>query len=261
MAPPRIAREGRVVIATIDDPATRNALARDFYEGFRELVEMAGADAGVGAIVLTGAAGFFSSGGNLHGLKARSEAPLSERRASVERLHAMIRAMRASPKPIIAAIEGGAAGAGASLALACDLIVAARDAYLSIAYVRIGLTPDGGATFFLSEALPRQLVSEMVFTGDRIPVERLHALGVVNRLVEPGAALDAAKALAARLAEGPMRALGRAKGLIARARGATLADQLAREAEAIAEALGGAEAREGIAAFHEKRRPDFGKVR
>lgn len=253
----RLERRGRILLATIDDPATRNALGWDFYDPFREAVEAAAQDAGTGAIVLTGAGGFFSSGGNVRGLKERSEADYAVRRSSVDKLHAMILAMRACPKPIIAAVEGGAAGAGASLAMACDMVVAAEGAYVSIAYIRIGLTPDGGATAFLGAALPRQLVAEMVFTGDRIPVERLHALGLVNRLVAPGKTLDAALEIAGRLADGPARALGTAKRLIDRAHTASLEDQLEAEAEAIAAAIGGPEGREGISAFLAKRKPEF----
>ncbi len=250
-------RKGRVLVATNNDPATRNALNWDFYDGFREAVEAACEDPEIGAIVLTGAAGFFCSGGNIHGLKERAQADYPTRRASVDKLHAMILAMRDCPKPIIAAVEGGAAGAGASLAAACDLVVAEREAYFSVAYVKIGLTPDGGATAFLGAALPRQLLAEMVFTGDRIPVERLYALGMINRLTEPGQSLPVALELAARLADGPAAALAVGKRLIDQARLNPLKDQLDLEAEGIATALGGPEGREGIAAFLEKRKPDF----
>jgi enoyl-CoA hydratase/carnithine racemase len=254
-------RRGRVLIATINDPATRNALNWHIYDGLHEVFEAAAADAGVGAVVLTGAEGFFSSGGNLHGLKERSEADYPTRRSSVDRLHRMILAMRDCPKPVIAAIEGGAAGAGASTATACDLIVAAKGSYLSVAYVKIGLTPDGGVTAFLGAAIPRQLLAEMVFTGDRIPVERLYDVGVVNRIVEPGQALETALEIAGRLADGPMAALGAGKRLIDQARLNELKAQLDLEAEGIATALGDAEGAEGIAAFLEKRKPDFGRVR
>jgi len=250
-------RKGRVLVATNNDPATRNALSWDFYDGFRQAVEAASADRSIGAIVLTGAAGYFCSGGNVNGLKERSQADFPTRRSSVDKLHAMILAMRACCKPIIAAVEGGAAGAGASLAAACDLVVAARDAYFSVAYVKIGLTPDGGATAFLGAALPRQLMAEMVFTGDRIPVERLYALGMINRLTEPGQSLATALELAARLADGPAAALAVGKRLIDSARLNTLSDQLDLEADGIATALGGPEGREGIAAFLEKRKADF----
>jgi enoyl-CoA hydratase/carnithine racemase len=250
-------RQGRVLVATNNDPATRNSLSWDFYDGFREVVEAAADDPEVGAIVLTGAEGFFCSGGNVNGLKERSQADYATRRSSVDMLHRMILAMRACPKPVIAAVEGGAAGAGASLAAACDLVVAARDAYFSIAYIKIGLTPDGGATAFIGTALPRQLMAEMVFTGDRIGVERLYGLGMINRLTDPGEALAEAVSLAGRLADGPAAALGVGKRLIDQARLNGLKDQLDLEADGIATALGGAEGAEGIAAFLEKRKPDF----
>ena len=250
-------REGPVLVVVNGDPGTRNALGWDFYGDFANIIALAGADEAVGAIVATGANGYFSSGGNVKGLRERAAMDLSERREGVDRLHHMIRAMQACPKPIIAAVEGGAAGAGASLALACDLIVAAKDAYLSIAYVKIGLTPDGGATAFLGQALPRQLVNEMAMTGARVGVERLHALGLVNRLCEPGRALDEALACAAALAEGPPKALAQIKSLVHEAQHASIEAQLDREAEEIAQALGGSEAAEGIAAFFDKRKPDF----
>ncbi len=250
-------RKDRVLVATNNDPATRNSMNWDFYDGLREAVEAASADPEIGAIVLTGAAGFFCSGGNVNGLKERSRADYPIRRSSVEKLHAMILAMRACPKPIIAAVDGGAAGAGASLAAACDLVVAARDAYFSVAYIKIGQTPDGGATAFLGVALPRQLLAEMVFTGDRIPVQRLYDLGMINRLTEPGQSLAVALELAARLADGPAAALAVGKRLIDQARLNALKDQLELEAEGIATAIGGPEGREGIAAFLEKRKPDF----
>ena len=252
-----VERKGRVLVVTNNDPATRNSMNWDFYDGFREAVETASADPEIGAIVVTGAEGFFCSGGNVNGLKQRSQADYPTRRSSVDKLHAMILAIRACPKPIISAVDGGAAGAGASLAAACDLVVAARDAYFSVAYVKIGLTPDGGVTAFMGTALPRQLMAEMVFTGDRIPVERLYGLGMVNRLTEPGQSLPAAVELAARLADGPAAALAVGKRLIDQARLNGLKEQLDLEAEGIATALGGAEGREGIAAFLEKRKPDF----
>ncbi|MBY8974514.1 enoyl-CoA hydratase/isomerase family protein [Rhodobacteraceae bacterium NNCM2] len=251
---------GGVLTVVNSDPATRNALSPAFYVGFREVLEAAGGNPSIRAIVLTGAGDFFCSGGNVSGLKERSESDHATRRGSVERLHGMIRAMRACPKPIIAAIEGGAAGAGVSMALAADMIVASRSAYMSVVYVKIGLTPDGGATALLSAALPRQLVSEMVWTGDKIPMTRLHELGLVNRLTGEGEALAEAEALATRLAVGARGAIAAGKALIAAAEDGDFDAQLDREAEGIATSLGGPEGREGIAAFLEKRKPDFSKL-
>lgn len=250
-------REGRIVTIVNDHPATRNALGWDFYGDFANIIAVAGADDDVGAIVVTGGGGYFSSGGDVKGLRERAGMDISARREGVARLHRMIRAMRACPKPLIAAVEGGAAGAGAALALACDMIVAARDASLSIAYVKIGLTPDGGTTGVLSRALPRQMLSEMAMTGRPVGAERLYALGIVNRLSEPGRALADALALAGELVEGPLNTLAEIKRLVDEAQSSSLDAQLDYEAEAIAQALGEAEAREGIAAFLEKRKPVF----
>lgn len=242
------------------DPATRNALSWEAMDALRRGALAAAERDDIRAVIITGAEGFFSSGGNLSGLKERSEADTATRRGSVERLHAMIRAIRTCPKPVITAVEGGATGAGLSLALAGDLVVAAKGSYASVAYINIGLTPDGGSTAFLGAALPRQLVTEMVWFGDRMPMERLHDFGLVNRLTEPGAALAEARAMAARLARGPAEAIAVGKRLIDAARNTPVDVQLEREADGIVQALGRPEAKEGIRAFFEKRKPDFTQV-
>ena len=246
-------RDGAVLTITNNDPGTRNSLSREFYDGLRETLEGIEEDASVRAVVLTGAGGFFCSGGNIKSLAERKNSDYATVRAGVEHLHGMIRAMRNSSKPIIAAIEGGAAGAGAALALACDMIVSANNAYLSVAYIRIGATPDGGTTALLSKMVPPQMLAEMVFTGDRIPVERLHTMGVVNRLSQPGAALEDAQALAGQLAAGPPKAMANAKRLLELSRTSAFETQLNAEAEGIARALLGEEAAEGLSAFLEKR--------
>ncbi|WP_420391494.1 oxepin-CoA hydrolase, alternative type [Acuticoccus sp.] len=253
-------RTGSVLTLVNNDPATRNSISADFYVGMREALTAADADRSIKAIVLTGAGGFFCSGGNMSGLKARVGGTREQTMSSVEKLHDMVRTMRASRLPIIAAVEGGAAGAGAALAMACDLVVAARDAYMSVAYVKIGLTPDGGSTVFFGRGVPRQFLQEMVWTGDRVPVERLHQLGMVNRLVEPGTAVSTSEAWAAEIARGPADAIARGKRLVEAASHASMEEQLEAEAEGIATSLGGAEAKEGISAFLEKRKPDFAAV-
>jgi enoyl-CoA hydratase/carnithine racemase len=250
-------REGSVLVVVNHDPETRNALTPAFYTGFREQLEAAGNDPSIAAIVLTGAGDFFCSGGNLTVLKARTTMQESQRREGIDKLHDMIAAMRACPKPVIAAIEGGAAGAGVSMALACDMIVAASDAYFSLAYVRIGLTPDGGATAFLARSLPRQLVSELCLTGDRVGVQRLYELGLINRLTDASDALTTALELAQRLAKGPVGAMARIKRLVDSGAGNPLTEQLELEAQSMAASFGTAEAAEGIAAFLEKRKANF----
>ncbi len=249
-----VSQTGRVITAVNSNPGRRNSLSFEFYEAFAKLLEDA-PSRDCGAIVLTGADGFFCAGGDMDGLQERANGSPEFRRAGVDRLNDMIRRMRSLPVPVIAAVEGGAAGAGLSMMLACDLVVAANDSFVMAAYVKIGLTPDGGMTAFLAQSLPRQLATEMMLTGDRVPVERLYQAGVINRLVEPGSALAEAQALAARLADGPPQSLAGIKALTEAAAHPHLEEQLEREAVSIAGALGGAEAHEGIAAFKGKRKP------
>lgn len=180
-------------------------------------------------------------------------------RASVELLHGFVRAIRAAPLPVIAAVEGIAAGAGFSLALACDLLVAAEDARFIMAYVKVGLNPDGGATAFLARGLPPQMAAELLFTGAPVSAGRLAELGVINRLVPPGRAFDEAMGWASELASGPPVALGRAKRLIETAPHQDLDRQLDLEADLMTDAVHHAEAGEGIDAFLAKRKPDFSK--
>ena len=256
-----IERQSDVMIVTNDFPETRNALNADFYTGLADTLAKANEDPTIGAIVLTGGGSFFCAGGDLNRLKEFAATPEPERRDSIHRLHAMIKAMAECPKPIIAAVEGGAAGAGVSLAAACDLIIMAEDAYFSVAYVKIGLSPDGGATALLAQALPRQLMTEMCLTGDKFDAVRLLEAGVVNRVVPVGSALKEATALGARLAKGPARSMARVKSLCRAAQENSLFEQLDMEEDLMISAQTDPESIEGIFAFLEKRPADFTKLR
>lgn len=253
--------EGAVRVLVNSNPAARNAITPALYDALPAALEDAALDPAVGAIVLTGDGDFFCAGGDLRQLATRRELTVPERLEKIGRLHEQIRALRACPKPVIAAVEGGAAGAGMSLALACDMLVAAENAFFTMAYIKVGLSPDGGATAFLSEFLPRQQMMELCLLGERIPAARLHALGAVNRLVAPGAALDEALKLAERIAGGPANAAARIKRLCDHAGHASLDQQLDLEAQLMAESQGDDEAQEGIRAFFEKRAPDFASLR
>ncbi len=234
----------------------RGALSPDLYDAILAATRQA-ADPRIRAVILTAEGGYFCAGGDLNVLIERRSLPEQERRDRIEHLNRVIRAIRACPVPVIAAIEGGAAGAGLSIALACDLIAAARDARFIAAYVKAGLVPDGGLTSALARALPRQLAMEMCLLARPVGAERMAALGVVNVLTETGGADAAAHALADEIARGPRAAQGVIRGLVARAHEATEEEQLAAERDAMARAAGGDEAAEGIAAFLEKRAPNF----
>ncbi|TNJ44428.1 oxepin-CoA hydrolase, alternative type [Phaeobacter sp. B1627] len=238
--------------------ARRNALSPDYYAGVITGLEAAADDPSTAAVILAGEGDFFCAGGDLTLLKARRAMSLEERKANIEKLHDVIRAIRNCPKPVIAAVEGGAAGAGLSIAMACDLIVAGADAKFTLAYVKAGLVPDGGATWTLSRVLPRATLAQMAMLGRPIGAGRLHALGVVSELVADGTVLDAAAALAGDIARGPQQAITSIKQLLTTAEASlSLEDQLARERDAMAVALGGEEARIGITAFLNKAQPVF----
>ncbi|MFD2442079.1 enoyl-CoA hydratase-related protein [Paracoccus kondratievae] len=193
---------GATLVLTLNVPEKRNVLGPAIYDGLNAGLDLALADAGIANIVLQGAGGFFCAGGDLNQLATRAALPPAERAARIELLHRLVRRIRSCPKPVIAAIEGGAAGAGASIALAADLIVAAEDSYMSMAYVKAGLVPDGGGTASLLRALPPQAAAELALLGGRFPARRLAELGVINRLVPAGQALQAALGLASELAQG-----------------------------------------------------------
>lgn len=254
-------REGAIQVLTINNPAARNALTLELYAALPAALAAAQADPEVGAVVLTGAGQAFCAGGDLNRLSQRRAMTPPERRAGIDALHDLIRSIRDCGKPVIAAVEGPAAGAGLSIAFACDLLVASRASVFSVAYVKVGLSPDGGATAFLSEYLSRQVMTELCLTGERVTGERMHALGVVNRLTEPGDALANAIALAATLASGPQRAMTRIKALCRHAGENTLDAQLDLEAQYMTESLGDDESAEGIRAFFDKRPADFAALR
>ena len=250
-------RHGPTLVLTLNRPDKRNALETAMYIEMERHIDEALTDPSVANFVLRGAGDFFCSGGDLRSLETRAALPVEERAALIQRLHDLVLKLKYCPKPVIAAIEGGAAGAGASLAFAADLIVAARGSYISMAYTKAGLVPDGGGSVFLAHALPHQLAAEIALFGGRLPVERFAEAGVVNRIVEPGSALQAALGLAQQLAEGARESQSAILQLLDGPDREAFERQLDREKQMMAIALGGPEAAEGIAAFKEKRAPLF----
>ncbi len=235
----------------------RGALSPDLYQAIRDAFALA-AETRIRSVILTAEGGFFCAGGDLNVLISRRDLPEMERRTKVDELHDLVRLIRSSPVPVIAAVEGGAAGAGASLALACDFIIAAEGAKFTAAYVKAGLVPDAGLTSALSRLVPRPLAMEMCVLARPVTSERLHALGAVTEVVPEGAAEAAAQTLADTIARGPRQAQATIRRLVSDAYEATEAQQLDAERDAMAAAAGGTEAAEGIAAFLEKRNPRFG---
>jgi enoyl-CoA hydratase/carnithine racemase len=251
------ASNGKTMVLTISNPEHRNALGPEMYAAGVEALNFADSSHDVGSVVITGEGGMFCAGGNLQRLlDNRSKAP-DVQAQSIEGLHAWIEAIRSCRKPVIAAVEGPAAGAGFSLCLACDMIVAARNAVFVMSYSNVALSPDGGASWHLSRMLPRQLASELLLGGERVNAERLHALGVVNRVSDSGAALADALSAADKLNARAPNALASIKELLADAPQRSLNEHLSHERDAFVANLHHANGGEGIRAFLEKRTPRY----
>jgi enoyl-CoA hydratase/carnithine racemase len=249
--------EGQTLILTLSNPAFRNALGPEIYAAGVEALSAAESNPEVRSVLITGANGIFSAGGNLQRLQNNRQLPPEHQAQSIEGLHNWIEAIRTFPKPVIAAVEGPAAGAGFSLALACDMIVAARNSVFVMAYSGIALSPDGGGSWSLSRALPRQLATELLMCGERIGAERLQQLGVVNRLADAGQALDTALTLAGHMNARAPNALASIKELLSDADDSTLNAQLARERDQFVKNLHHHNAGIGIAAFLDKQQPQY----
>lgn len=249
--------EGQTMVLTLSNPEHRNALGPEMYAAGVEALNAAETNPDVRSVVITGEGGVFSAGGNLQRLlNNRQQAPEVQAQ-SIEGLHSWIEAIHTFPKPVIAAVEGPAAGAGFSLALACDLIVSAANSVFVMAYTSVALSPDGGGSWSLSRLMPRQLATELLMCGECIGAERLHQMGVVGRITEPGHALAEALAWASKLNARAPNALASVKELLNEADGSTLNAQLARERDHFVKNLHHANGGIGIGAFLSKETPKY----
>lgn len=248
---------GQTMVLTISNPSLRNALSPAMYAAGVEALHFADSSAEVRSVVITGEGNMFCAGGNLQRLLDNRKQARAVQASSIDGLHAWIEAIRSCRKPVIAAIEGAAAGAGFSLCLACDQIVAARDAVCVMSYSTVGLSPDGGGSWHLARMLPRQLASELLMNGERIDAQRLHALGVVNLIADNGSALSEALLLADKLNLRAPYALASIKELMNDAQTRTLGEQLSAERDAFVANLHHPNGGEGISAFLAKRPADY----
>lgn len=241
-------RHGSTVVLTLSHPATRNTLSGQLISAGVEALNVAESNDEVRAVVLRGDGAHFCAGGNLHRLASRRDANDDAQVKMLDQFHQFVEAVRVFPKPVIAAVEGTAAGAGFSLALACDLIVAADDARFVLSHAKVGLTPDGGATWHLANAVPRQLLQQWVWLAEPVSAQQLHALGLVNWLTETGQALLEALKIAERLAAVAPNAIASGKELLQEALTATLTQQIETERNHFIENLFHATAAEGLQA-------------
>lgn len=242
-----------VATLTLNRPDSLNALNVAMRRELLAAIKAAGRDEAVRAVVITGEGRGFCSGADLRG----GAAERAFRRVVTDEYNPLITAIRQLPKPVIAAVNGVAAGAGVSLALACDLVYAAEEARFIQAFVRIGLVPDSGSTRTLVRALGRHRASALIFGGEPLSAADAKDAGIVNEVVPAAGLAEAVRAVATALAAGPTRAIGLAKRAINHAEDAVLAESLAMEAD-LQELAGRTEDHaEGVTAFGEKREPRF----
>jgi 2-(1,2-epoxy-1,2-dihydrophenyl)acetyl-CoA isomerase len=248
-----VERAGAVATLRLNRPDQANALTRASRAELTHALRDASRDSGVRCIVLAGTGRNFCAGQDL-----REEGGLDDIAGVVRDGYApIIRAITEAPKPVLAAVQGAAAGAGAALALACDLRVFADDAYVVMAFSNIGLVPDAGVSWFLTQQVGYQRAFEMCATGRRVPAHEALTHGLCERVVLGDSLADDVARLAAELAARPPLALGFTKRLLRRSLGASLEELLELEAQLQRAAAATADHREGVAAFLEKRAPTF----
>ncbi len=253
MAEVETSRDGGVMTITLNRPDVLNAFNKAMHDALGAALKEA-RDPEIRAVVLTGAGRGFCVGQDLGEFR---EAPgdIGDRLRAT--YHPNVHAIRALEKPVIAAVNGPAAGAGMSFACVCDLRIAADSASFVPAFVNIGLVPDSGGTFFVTRILGYARAFEWLASGRKLTAAEAHAWGLVSEVVEADALASRAAELAAEFAALPPLAVGMTKRLLDRAGGATLEEQLEREAQLQTAATQTEDFREGVAAFLEKRPPEF----
>lgn len=261
MAQLEVSVEDGVATLTMNRPEARNALGMEMRPLLKDAFHELEADPGVRCLVLQGAGGHFMAGGDVTTMGGVLDRPPAEIRAyylqRIHDLHLIVFAMRRMAKPIVASVQGAAAGAGVSFALACDLVIAAENAFFTLAYCHLGTTPDASSTFTLPRAVGIKKAMEMVLLGDRVDAATAAQMGMVNFVVPTADLAAETQRLARRLAAGPTHAYGNAKRLLYHSLEKEWEAQLQAEAEAFADCASRADFKEGVTAFLEKRKAQF----
>jgi 2-(1,2-epoxy-1,2-dihydrophenyl)acetyl-CoA isomerase len=254
----QVQRRGAVTTLVLDRPQAMNAVDAQLGDELKQAVEAAAADAATRAVVLTGNGRAFSSGADLKsGFEADQDGFPDVGNALRHRFHPIIEGLRTMPKPVIAAVNGPAVGIGLSFALACDLVIAAESSYFLLAFVNIGLVPDGGSSFLIPERIGFARAAEMAMLGERIPARQALEWGLINRVVADDELQGTTEELADRLAAGPTRSYAGSKRQLNHWQFARMREQLELEATVQAELARTPDFIEGVTAFVQKRPPRF----
>jgi 2-(1,2-epoxy-1,2-dihydrophenyl)acetyl-CoA isomerase len=254
-----IAVDGAVATLTLNRPDKLNSFVGTMRDQLTDALESLAEDGSVRAVIVTGAGRAFCAGADVNYLTQLIETRnLDEATALVEAGRRVVTALRSMPKPVIAAINGAAAGGGANLAMACDLRLASDRALIGQTFNRIGLAPDWGGTYHVPRLVGPAKAAELFFFAEMIPADEAARIGLVNRVVPHDDLMDVAREWAERLAAKPALALRYAKEAVQRSLGATVDEMLDFETAAQRDCFGSADALEGVRAFVEKRAAEFG---
>jgi 2-(1,2-epoxy-1,2-dihydrophenyl)acetyl-CoA isomerase len=254
----QVQRRGAVTTILLDRPQAMNAVNAELGDDLLEALTDVAGDDSVRAVVLTGNGRAFSSGADLRsGFEPTEAGRPNVQKALTERFHPIILTLRQMPKPVVAAVNGAAAGIGCSFALACDLVLAAESSYFLLAFVNIGLVPDGGSSVLIPERIGFARAAELAMLGERLPAMKALEWGLINRVVSDETLQEEAGALADRLAQGPTRSYAGTKQQLNAWQFARIEAQLALEARLQQEMAESADFIEGVSAFVEKRDARF----
>ena len=250
-----VATQGAVRVLTLNRPAALNSFTAALYDRLTLALGAAADDPAVRAVVITGAGRGFCAGQDLNDPSMLGTGDVG---AGIERfIRPLAMRVRTMPVPVIAAVNGVAAGAGANFALCCDFVLAARSASFVQAFIRIGLIPDCGGTWLLPRLVGRARALGLAMTGDKLPADEAERIGLIWRCVDDAALMDSALALANRLAALPSKALAETRRALDSALALDFADAITQEANAQRELARAHDSAEGVAAFLAKRAPDF----
>jgi 2-(1,2-epoxy-1,2-dihydrophenyl)acetyl-CoA isomerase len=258
MAPILVSRDAEVLSLTLNRPDKLNAFNPEMHKLLREALEEARDEAGVRAVLLTGSGRGFCAGQDLSERNVSANAAPIDLSVSLgSNYNPLVRRLRALPKPVVCAVNGVAAGAGANIALACDIVVAARSASFVQSFSKLGLVPDSGGTYFLPRLVGSARALGLALLAERLSAEEAERWGLIWKAVDDARLMEEATAIARALAAGPTKGYGLVKKAFQASAGNSLDAQLDLERDLQREAGFSEDYREGIAAFMQKRKPQY----